>query len=295
MSRTPVTARRLFDRLEPVHAVTYFTPESVRAFEEAGYRGFWMAYFAGRAAPLGPVPADVVTAVFYNFSAEHVARALPSAWDFAPPADALAARQTSAVAALQRCGIDGDGSVETAAALLAKAARSADLAGRPLFAANRALPWPDDPVAALWHAATLLREHRGDGHIAVLVAAGVTGRESNVLHSAADRVPRDFIVVSRRYDVDEWDACVESLCARGLLDAAGRLTEAGRDLKLDVEATTDRLALSAFDALDDDELETLFGALTPLTRRVVAAGDIPVATPMGLQRHELDDDSAGLG
>lgn len=294
MSRTPETARRLFDRFEPVHAVTYFAPEAAAAFADAGFRGFWMGYFAGRSAPLGPVPAEVVTAVFYNFSAAHVARALPTAWDFAAPAAALAARQASAVAALRRCGVEADDTTAGAAALLSKAARRAPLCGRPLFAANLALPWPDDPVASLWHAATLLREQRGDGHVAALVSAGVTGRECNVLHSAAERVPRDFIVVSRRYDDDEWNACVESLSGRGLLDAHGALTADGRALKRDVEAATDRMALSAFDALDDDELEALFRALTPLTRRVIAGGDIPAATPMGLERDDLTDDSARL-
>ena len=111
-----------------------------------------MGYFAGRSAPLGPVAADVVTAVFYNFAPSHVARALPAAWEFASPADALRAREASAVAALRRCGVTDDDAVRTAADLLAKAARSAPLDGRPLFAANRALPWPDDPVAQLWHA-----------------------------------------------------------------------------------------------------------------------------------------------
>lgn len=294
MSRTPVTARRLFDRFEPVHAVTYFAPEA-RETLTSTFGGFWNGYFAARSAPLGTVAAGIVTATFCNFSSAHVERSLPAAWEFGTPADALRIRETSSVAALKRCGVLPGDATATAAALLAKAARSADPAGRPLFAANLALPWPDDPVATLWHAATLLREHRGDGHIAALVAAGVTGRESNVLHSAADRVPRDFIVASRRYDDAEWDACVESLRARGLLDAAGLLTAAGRDFKLDVEVTTDRLALSAFDVLDDDELERLFRTLTPLTRLVIAGGDIPVATPMGLQRDELDDDSARLG
>ena len=289
-----MTARRLFDRFEPVHALTYFAPESLRGFANAGFRGFWMGYFAGRAAPLGRVPAEVVTAVFYNFSPAHVGRALPDAWEFASPADALRARETSAAAALRRCGVTDD-EAATAAALLERAARSAPLDGRPLFAANLALTWPDDPIARLWHATTLLREHRGDGHVALLVAAGITGRQCNVLHSVADRLPRDFIVRSRRYDPAEWQACVDALTARGILDSGGALTDAGSRLKQDLEDGTDRLALAAFDALDDDDVESLFRTLTPLTRKVVAAGDIPVATPMGLQRDDLEDDDAHLG
>lgn len=294
MSRTPRTARRLFDRFEPVHALTYFAPESRTAFDELGFRGFWMGYFGGRAAPLGTVPVEVVTALFYNFAPGHVARALPAAWEQASPAAALRARESAAVAALRRCGVTDDDAVRTAADLLAKAAAVAPLDGRALFAANRALPWPDEPVARLWHAATLLREQRGDAHVAVLVANGVGGRECNVLHAVADRVPKEFIVRSRQYDDAEWEACSGRLAARGLLDDAGALTDSGRAFKQHLEDTTDAMSLSAFDALDDRELELLFSALTPITRAVIAGGDIPAATPMGLRRDDLDDDRAHL-
>ena len=294
MSRTPLTARRLFDRFEPIHALTYFAPEAREALGQAGFRGFWMGYFAARSAPLGPVTANVVTAIFYNFSPSHVTRALPSAWERAGPADALRVREGSAVAALRRCGVTAGDAVRIAADLLANAARNAPVGGRPLFAANHALPWPQDPVAKLWHAATLLREQRGDGHVAVLVANDIDGRQCNVLHSAAERVPRDFIMRSRQYDEDEWRACSEKLALRGLLDDAGALTDSGRELKQHLEDTTDELALAAFDALDDGELELLFRTLTPITRAVIDGGDIPAATPMGLRRDDLADDDAHL-
>jgi hypothetical protein len=294
VTRQPLTARRLFDRFEPVHALTYFAPEARAAFEAVGFRGFWMGYFAARSAPLGPVPAEVVTAVFYNFSPAHVGRALPSAWEFASPTDALRSREASAVAALRRCGVTDDADVDTAARLLAKAARSAALDGRPLFAANLALQWPDEPLAALWHATTLLREQRGDAHVATLASLGISGRDCNVLHSVADRVPRDFLVRSRQYDDDEWRSCTDRLAARGILDDTGALTAEGAALKQGIEDTTDRLALAAFAALDDGELEELFRTLTPITRMVIAGGDIPVKTPMGLRRDDLDDDAAHL-
>ncbi|OBF11768.1 hypothetical protein [Mycobacterium sp. ACS4331] len=294
MNRTPELSRRLFDRYEPIHAVTYFTPESRTAMDALGCRGFWSGYFAGRAAPLDPAPAPVVAALFYNFSAERVAKSLAAARAAAPAADALAARSTGAVAALRRYGLAGHQSLDTAAELAAKAARTAPVDGRALFAANAALPWPDAPLEALWHATTLLREHRGDGHIAALVAAGISGRESNVLHCASGAVPAEFIMRSRDYDDAEWQTCTERLRDRGLLDGRGALTDTGRELKAEVEAATDRAALTAFEGLDDDEMEALFEALTPLTRLVVAAGDVPAVTPMGLRRNELDDDSAHL-
>jgi hypothetical protein len=150
-------------------------------------------------------------------------------------------------------------------------------------------------LAALWHACTLLREQRGDTHSAVLSAAGVTGRECNVLHSAAGAIPREYIARTRDYDDEEWHSHEQTLLARGLLDDGGALTAAGRELKDRIESTTDERSLAVLDALSDDEVETLFQALTPLTRVVVAGGDVPALTPMALRRNELDDDSAHLG
>jgi hypothetical protein len=288
-------ARRFFDRYEPVHAVTYFAPEARAALDGLGYRGFWMGYFAARSAPLGMVPREVVTAIFYNFAPERVAKALPAAWEIAGPEAALRARQESAVAALRRYGIEANENVALAGELAGKAARGAPLDGRPLFAANLALPWPDEPLAALWHAVTLLREQRGDAHVAVLAASGVSGRESNVLHAAAGRVERDYIARTRDYDEAAWRHHEQRLAERGLLNGDGTVTAAGRELKDHIESSTDALSLSALDALSDDEVETLFGALTPITRAVVAGGDIPAKTPMGLRRDELDDGRAHLG
>ncbi|MCV7438367.1 SCO6745 family protein [Mycobacterium seoulense] len=294
MQREPVLARRFFDRYEPVHAVTYFAPEARAALDGLGYRGFWMGYFAARSAPLGMVPREVVTAIFYNFAPERVAKALPAAWQVAGPDAALHARQESAVAALRRYGLNTDENVRVAAELAGRAARQAPLDGRPLFAANLALPWPEDPLAALWHATTLLREHRGDAHVAVLAAAGVSGRESNVLHAAAGGVPREYIARTRDYDEAAWRHHEQRLAERGLLHDDGSLTTAGRDLKDHIERSTDALSLSALDALGDQEVETLFRALTPITRAVVAGGDVPDLTPMSLRRDELHDDGAHL-
>ncbi|MGV0849962.1 SCO6745 family protein [Mycolicibacterium phlei] len=293
MDRHLSLARRFFERLEPVHAVTYFSPESRAALDGLGYRGFWMGYFAARSAPFGVVPPEVVTATFYNFTPERVAKSLAAAWEVAPPAEALRVRLESAVAALRRSGVGDGDDVQTAADLVEKAARSAPLDGRPLAAANAALPWPEEPLARLWHATTLLREQRGDGHIAVLVSHGISGRESNLLHAAAGRVPKEMIMRSRDYDDEQWRFYQDRLASRGLLDG-DELTAAGRELKQRIEDETDRLALDPLGALDDAEVEALFRALTPITRKVVAAGDVPAATPMGLNLDDLDDDNAHL-
>ncbi|OBK18318.1 SCO6745 family protein [Mycobacterium asiaticum] len=284
MQRTPELARQFYDRFEPIHAVTYFAPEARAALDNLGYRGFWMGYFAARSAPLGAVPPQVVTAVFYNFAPARVAKSLPAAWDIAGPDLALQARCDSAVAALRRCGVSDDENVRTAAQLAVRAAQRTPVDGRVLFAANLALPVPTEPVAALWHATTLLREHRGDGHVAVLAAEGISGRESNVFHTASSALPADYMKRTRHYDDDEWSDCTRRLADRGLVGDDGSLTPAGRELKDRIETATDKLALRVFDGLDDDELQTLFDALTPVARRVIAGGDLPATTPMSVRR-----------
>jgi hypothetical protein len=284
MSRDPTVARRLWQRLELVHAVTYFAPEATGALRDAGYRGFWMGYFAGRAAPLGAAGPDVVGALFYNFAPSRVSRALPDAWGFAPPEAALAARLEGSVAALRRIlGPAARGAdVDAAAELAARAATNAPPEGRALYAANRALPWPDEPLAVLWHAATLLREHRGDGHVATLTAAGVGGREANVVQAAGGVTTRQVFTTARDYDDAEWDALVSGLTRRGLLTVDGTLTPAGQRLKADIEQRTDTIALGAYQVLDEDEIERLMSALTPLARAVLDSGDVPAVTPIGV-------------
>jgi hypothetical protein len=279
MPRDPHLARQAWQRLEVIHAVTYFSPEPIGALRDAGYRGFWMGYFAGRAAPLGPASPEIVMATFYNFAESRVRKAIPDAWSLAPPAAALAARLNGSVATLRR--MIGDIDVAAVAELARRAAVAAPVAGRTLFAANAALPWPDDPLAELWHAATLLREHRGDGHVAALTAAGVAGREANVLHFTFVDAPREMRVVGRDYDDAEWDANVAALAERGLVTGDGDLTDAGRALKHEIEARTDDVALSAYAALDDAELAALIDGLDPVAKAVVASGELPAVTPIG--------------
>jgi hypothetical protein len=282
MVSDPASARDVWRRLELVHSVIYFAPEAMGALTALGYKGFWMGYFAGRAAPLGPAGPELVGALFYNFTPRRVARALPEAWSIAGPDAALAARAEGARVALQRALADVDpATIAEAAELAATAARAAAPDGRALFAANAALPWPSDPLDVLWHAATLLREHRGDGHVALLTAFGLSGRESNVFQSAAGNVPRAMIERARDYDEAEWDAIVGGLTERGLMTPDGALTERGAARRQQLEDRTDELALTGYVGLDDAAMARLIELLTPIAAGIVAAGDIPPATPMG--------------
>src|SRR5258708_13796664 len=203
-----------------------------------------MGYFGSRAAALGPVSANVVAATFYNFHPRMVARAIPDAWRLASPEQILAARYASADAALRRLLGDQIASSEIAeAARLARtAAEGCEVAGRPLFAAHAALPWPDVPHLVLWHAATLLREYRGDGRVGALMAEGVDGCEAHVTLVGTGVVPREAIQPHRGWSDEEWEVAEARLRSRGWLDAAGMLTETGRAGRQAIEDRTDRLA-----------------------------------------------------
>ena len=213
--------RQLWGVLEPYHAMVYFAPEAMENYRAAGLKGFWMGYFASRSAAFGPATPELVIATFYNFNPAMVRRAIPDAWSFATPQSVLDARHRGADACLARllgAGVD-DGILAEAAGIAREAALACDPSGRALFAAHASLPWPEAPRMALWHAATLLREHRADGHIAALLAEGVNGVQAHVLQVARRRMPREIIEPARGWNEATWNAETESLRGRGWLDA----------------------------------------------------------------------------
>jgi hypothetical protein len=268
------TARRLHRLVEPIHLVTYFCDEPTDALLALGLRNYWDGYFAGRAAPLGRVPAGVVHAIFYNFADGEVARHIPRVWDTTTPEAALAAREQGSVAALGR--ILGDladvPGLARAADLATRAATSAPTEGRILYAALRALPLPEDPVARLWHAATLLREHRGDGHIAALVAEGIGGTEAHVLHALSQNMPAEQFGRVHHLAADRLARVADGMRARGLINASGWLSDAGRKSKERIESLTDALAAPAYSSLEPSELGQLIADLEPISATLDAAG-----------------------
>lgn len=274
-------ARDLWHALEPIHAVTYFSEESRHAASTIGLKGFWMGYFGFRASPLGPVGAEVVEALFANFAPSMVKRSIPDAWAFASPAVALEARSGAAAAALRRLVPSIEGSAVATLPVLRHAIEHAPVAGRPMFAANLALPWPADPVAELWQAATTLREHRGDGHVACLVAAGLDGRQAHVLFAASEAVPVEVLRDNRGWTELEWQAAVADMEGAGLLDGA-EVTEEGRAIRATVEDQTDALASQAFKSSGDQELATVREALAPVAATITGSGVVPFPNPMGL-------------
>lgn len=277
----PLIARHLWWRLEPIHAGAYFAPESKAAFEQAGFKGYWMGYFASRSAPFGGASAELVIATFYNFNESMVRRAIPDAWKLSTPARALDVRLELADITLRRAlrSLDSESVVE--ASKVAEAiAREARPQGRPLFAANAALPWPSEPHLRLWHAATLLREHRGDGHVALLQTEEIDGCEAHVISAAAGAVDPVTQKKNRGWSDDDWAAAAERLRARGLLDEKGAFTKVGRAVKDRIEARTDELAIAPYNAVGEEACVHLQHLLDELT----AADPVPYPNPMGLAR-----------
>jgi hypothetical protein len=266
----------MFELLEPICLVTYFADECNEELAALGHRTYWDGYFASRAAPLGQVPAQVVHAAFYSFADGEVARHIPSAWETIPPEASVAARERGSAASLRRILGDelaGSPGLVRAADLTTKAATSAPTEGRVNYAGMRTLPVPSDPVARLWHSATMLREHRGDGHVAALVGARIGGTEAHVL-SALDmgiHPPESFGRI-HHLPKKRLAAVMDGLRERGLVDTDGRFTDVGRETKQRIEALTDELAAPPYDALSPAELDELVAELEPLTARLVAAG-----------------------
>jgi hypothetical protein len=302
MDDAAAAARRMWALFEPVHVVTYFTAEARAAFEDAGLRGFWRGYFAGLAAPIGPVGAAPVMAAFFVFAPAMVGRAVPAVWALAAPNDVLQARQDGAVAAIRRLlGVPAGQAVpaglQAAADALMAAASGLDGAGRTLAASNLALPVPDDPVARLWHAATLLREHRGDGHVAALVAAGLDGCEALALRTGADLAAaaaghpadswgREQLQPARGWTDPQWEAATARLAGRGLLLADGTATAAGTGLHRDIERATDHAAARPWASLGPDRTAALASVLRPVAAACAAA--MPFPNPVGVPRPAAD-------
>ena len=275
-------ARRMWRLYEPIHAVTYFAPQARAAYEEAGLRGFWRGYFAGRAAPMGPVGPGPVYATFFGFHRAMVDRALPDVWRRLEPAGVLRARLDGARRALAAL-LDDEltATVTEAAELLREAASAVDLAGRPLAAANADLAWPDDPLGTLWQAATVLREHRGDGHVAALLTNGLDGVESLVWRASVDS-DRQTLQPARGWSDAEWDAARRRLVDRGWLDDAGTATAAASTARDEIERLTDALAAAPWRWLGSDRTAHLTRLLTPICAAV--ADGLPYPNAVGLRR-----------
>ncbi len=278
----PDVARRTWRALEPYHAMVYFAPEAQEEYAGLGYdvrTNRAAGYFPARAAALGRVGPGVVQALFFNFSRLAVEFGMAGAWDVADPAQVLQARLRGADRALRRlCGdLLDDPSVAEAAELARTATTGCTPYGRALYAAHAELPWPAEPHLVLWHAVTLLREFRGDGHVTACVVDGVSGLEAAVLHVAqGDSWTRRGLQATRAWSDEEWDGAVAGLAVRGWLTGDGEFTAEGRAARQRVEDATDRLALPAWQALGEPGCARLRELVRPLSTAVVQGGGLAI-------------------
>jgi Helix-turn-helix family len=285
MEPTPTLARRFWEAIEPIHAVVYFDPGPIEAARKIGLRGFWMGYFAGRVAPLGPVPPEAVAAMAYGFAPGMVERAIPDAWKYADPAAVVGARITSAADAL-RHHLDGPAiaSLAELSGLLWEAIAGCRFEGRPLSAAWSQVPRPADEVASAWLAATILREHRGDGHVLAGVGAGLRGIDATLTFVATGAITREIIQPTRGWSDEDWQQSARRLQAMGLLDRQGRLTKTGGALRRDVEDLTDRLAAAPVERLGETGVKQAIELAAPISRHLIDGGVVPVPNPIGAPR-----------
>ena len=281
MSTDPMPfSRRTWMTLEPIHGMVYFTPHGPPTYDALGLKGR-QHYFAPRGAALGAASPEVTISTFYNFSPAVVRAAIPSAWDVATPGAVLDARYRVVDASLREAGgaLIGSDDVKNAAELAKRAALVAceSLEGRPLFAAHANLPWPDDDHLVLWHAQTLLREFRGDGHIALLVSQGLSGIEALITHAATGLVPAAILQSMRGWTDEEWSVGIRGLRERGLIRADSiAFTEAGAAQRGHIEERTDALSAAPYEAIGEDGCKALRGGARALSQAVINTGWMPV-------------------
>ncbi|HVV10782.1 SCO6745 family protein [Amycolatopsis sp.] len=266
--------------LDPLHSAIYFAPEADERFTAAGLRPGRMGYFASRSAPMGAVGAGTVAATFYNFNPSLVAKHIPRAWTLVSPERLISVRFDVADAVLRRLLGERIESPEVAeAAELARdAAGACTPDGRPLYAATAEVPWPVEPHLVLWFAITLLREYRGDGHIAALVGNGLSGLGALITHTATGKgfVPA-AAKATRGWSDEEWGAGSDRLRAAGVLDGTGALTEQGTQLRQRIEDQTNAAAVAPVLALGAEKANRLQELGRTLSRAAVAAGAFPAA------------------
>ena len=275
----PHAGRRCHSVLNSLHATHYFAPELGRELGPLGVTHPRAVNFAVRAAALGPVGAGTVAATFYNYKYELVARHVPAVWKTAAPEAVLAARARAVDASLRRLlGAEAitSAAMAEAAELALRATEACSRSARPLYAAHADLPLPEEPHMAFWHAATLLREHRGDGHLAVLMSADLDGLEAVVTHTATGKgMTPKWVCDTRGWSSEDWDAAVLRLRECGLLDADGELTERGGLLRTQIEAETDRLDRAPYERLGTEGVARLTELAAGFARAALVAGAFP--------------------
>lgn len=277
--------RRIYWLSETVHNLNYFAPESRAATDALGCKGLWMGYFGFRAAPLGAVGPDAAAALFVSFSPAMLRRALPDVWAVAPPERFITARIEVTDRLYRRIWgerVADDPGIAELTQLTAEAVATLPTLGRPMAAANQALPLPGQPHLAFWQSLTTLREHRGDAHVALLVADGLDSVQALILACGYGKYPAEQMRSGRKWSEDEWRHGIDTLAGRGLVTADGALTGRGQAHRSRLEAETDRLAAVPYQALGSEAAGRLAELLVPLARRHSEEPGYPVTPPVDM-------------
>lgn len=282
-------------RLDSLHAATYFSPLMTASYDQIGLDRP-AQYFASRSCALGAASAELVTATFYSFSPALIGKSVPLCWESTSPLQVHEARLRG-VGALVRALSESFGDEDRASSVRTAAVRvrknlapvidAQDVSGRALYAAHRGAldeiysqaDSGGDALFDLWVTTTLLREYRGDGHIAALVSHGLPGLEAGVLDCATGRAWRPSAARrSRGWSEGEWREAASKLVARGLLSDESdiaTLTDAGQDLKESIEAATDLAVTDAWSNVSADALAEVREDAKLIAEAVAAAGLIP--------------------
>jgi len=255
-----------------VHRLVYFVPEAAEEYASFGIKG-QAGYFASRSAPMGAVPDSVVLATFYNFSPLAVTSAMPGVWEAASPEQWQAARFRVVERALDRVQPDlSTDQIEEARSLIDPVVRCLQHGGKPLAASNAAIALPTDPLVALWQQLTVVREWRGDAHVALLVTNQLAPNECLVLQVASGRFPLLMAQRTRRWTDAEWAAATASMAERGWMDVDGTMTAAGLEERERLEDETDRLCAPMWQAVGDKGAARLTELIMPIHEAMQAAG-----------------------
>lgn len=263
-------ARRLRDAYEPIGMHAVWSRLTYDRLSALGLN-FLTAYVWGRASALGePAPA-VVVSTFAVFEPGLITSLYEEARGKVPRADLVATRDQATTESLQE--VLGDVDVTGAVSVLRRGIGAASGAGRPLFSGLASKPWPSEPVGQLWRACDILREHRGDSHIAACVAAGLGPVTMNILTELYAGFPLFAYSASRAWPQEVLEAGAGQLRSGGLLDGDS-LSEEGRRFREDIEVRTDAAQQGIVDAIGDDLDETV-GLLNAWSNACVEAKAFP--------------------
>jgi len=266
-------ARRLRNLVEPLAAGVYFAPEAQQRYEALGLN-YFEGYFCSRGACLGNAPWSVICAAFGAFKPAVVEQAVTRGWSKTDAEVLLEARRDGATEQLNRLLGEPGPEMTQATDILFSLTEGVDPSGRMLYAGLSVLPVPDTPMGRLWRAADLVREHRGDGHIAAWVSR-TDSCEITLLTELTWGLQPGAYVFTRGWDQDDVDAARARLQERGLLDGEGQLTESGRAFRAEIEHSTDLAEREILDRLGDRAGE-LFSLIRPLAKTIVENGGYPV-------------------